>query len=192
MLRVRFPLRQSQGHQDRQPSRHPRCGVGLHARLRLPGVLPRLPDRPHVRHGAAGHAPVRVRRRHVDGRRLPGHHRAGDPAAAEVVPALLRWARCFRCSAAEPDVPPQVDARSACARVAARPATCASRHAPRASTCTMSRRARPRSTTAASAARAPTCAPSAPSRSRCCRRSRRRRRRCPSTTRSRKGDRPCP
>ena len=87
---------------------------------------------------------------------------------------------------------PRWTPRSACARVAARPATCASRHAPRASTCTMSRRARPRSTTAASAARAPTCAPSAPSRSRCCRRSRRRRRRCPSTTRSRKGDRPCP
>mgnify|MGYP007042904439 CR=1 FL=1 len=161
MLRVRFPLRQSQGHQDRQPPWHPCGGVGLLARLRLSGVLPRLPDRPHVCHGAAGHAPVRVRRRHVDGRRLPGHHRVGGPAAAEVVSALLPPGRAaFAVQRAEPDVPPpRWTPRSACARVAARPATCASRHAPRASTCTMSRRARPCSTIAASAARVLTCAP---------------------------------
>ena len=28
LLRVRFPLRQMPRAQDRQPSRHPRCGVG--------------------------------------------------------------------------------------------------------------------------------------------------------------------
>ena len=176
MLRVRFPLRQSQGHQDRQPPWHPCGGVGLLARLRLSGVLPRLPDRPHVCHGAAGHAPVRVRRRHVDGRRLPGHHRAGDPAAAEVVPALLPVGRvAFAVQRAEPDVPPPGGRREVPARGSRQGLQPVRAGMPRGHQPARCRGGRDHA-----------------QRSRCCRRSRRRRRRCPSTTRSRKGDRPCP
>ena len=105
LFRMRGPLWQGQGHQDRQPPRHLGGGARVDARVRLPGVLPCLPCRPHIRHSAFGHAAVRVRRHHLDSARFSGHHRDRGFAAAEVVPALLSvGCAAFPVQRVEPDV----------------------------------------------------------------------------------------
>ena len=60
--------------------------AGVHLHLWIPGVLPRLPHRTHVRHHPAGHQPVLTRRCHLVAHRGARAAYRRGAAVQEVVP----------------------------------------------------------------------------------------------------------